>query len=99
MENLFSLVCFAALILVALFAFASMMRRGGGSAPYAGDGNEFPRYDDPNVSSGGSFGRRSAGSTGFGGGALPGASRGGTLGEERPRHDDPNVRSGGSFGG
>ncbi len=94
MDSLFSLICFGALILFALYAFASMMRRGGGSsAPYMNRGNEFPRYDDPKVSSGGSFGD----SGGFGN--FPTASRGPALGGERPRHDDPNVRSGGSFGG
>jgi hypothetical protein len=98
MDNLFSLMCFGALILFALFAFASMMRRGGGSAaPYSGAGNEFPRYDDPNVRSGGSFGGTGFGGTGFG--TTPSASRGATLGGESPSHHDPNVRSGGSFGG
>ncbi len=99
MDNLISLMCFGALILFALYAFASMMRlgnRGGMASPYPTAGNESPRFDDPNVQSGGSFGSPFGGSTGLGG--APSASRGATLGESRPRHDDPNVRSGGSFG-
>ena len=98
MDNLFSLMCFGALILFALFALISMMglgRRSGAAAPYPSAGNDYPRYDDPNVQSGGSFGSAFP-DTGFGN--TPSASRGATLGKDRPRHDDPNVRSGGSFG-
>jgi hypothetical protein len=100
MDNLFSLMCFGALILLALFAFASMsgMGRRRTGAPYGSVGNEVPQYDDPFVRSGGSFGGSPAGGGIFSGGA-PSASRGATLGEDRPRHNDSNVRSGGSFGG
>ena len=99
MDNLFSLMCFGALILFALFALISMMglgRRGGTASPYPSAGNDYPRYDDPNVESGGSFGGGSFPGTGLGN--APSASRGATLGRARPQHDDPNVRSGGSFG-
>lgn len=99
MDNLFAFMCFGALILLAVFAFISMMgwgRRGASSTPFGGPGNEAPRYDDPNVGSGGSFGGSFGGNAG---GAPIGSNRGVTLGGESPRHDDSNVRSGGSFGG
>jgi hypothetical protein len=104
MENLLTLMCFGAIILIAVVAFVAMMSRNRGAmaappgAPYGTTGNEMPRYDDPNVQSGGSFG----GSFGSrpSGSAMPSTShRRTTLGEDRPRNDDPNVRSGGSFGG
>ncbi len=99
MDNLFVLMCVGALILIMLFAFFSMMRgrRGNAAGPYATRGNEIPRYDDPNVSSGGSFGGQPR-SSGLGTSA-PSATRGTTLGESRPSHNDPNIKSGGSFGG
>jgi hypothetical protein len=97
MDNIFAFMCFGALLLIMLFAIISMMRgRGASAAPYATRGNEMPRYDDPYVSSGGSFGGQP--SSGLGSSA-PSASRGATLGESRPTHNDPNIKSGGSFGG
>lgn len=101
MTELISLICFAGLILIAIIAFATMMGIGrrvmgasGPVAPSGGLGNEMPRYDDPNIGSGGSFG----------GSFMPGNLGGGsarsgpTIGGESPRHNDPGTRSGGSFG-
>jgi hypothetical protein len=51
---------------------------------YSQRGSERPRYDDPDVRSGGGF----AG----GGQSAP-------RGNERPNYDDPDIRSGGGFGG
>jgi hypothetical protein len=98
-DNFFAFMCFGIILLVMVYAVFSMMRNRGassGGAPYPTRGNEIPRYDDPNVSSGGSFGGQP--SSGLGSSA-PSASRGATLGESRPSHNDPNVKSGGSFGG
>jgi len=98
MNNLIALMCFAGLILVALIAFAMMRRfgRGGSSAPYSAPGNETPRFDDPSISSGGSFGGAPVSS-----GTPIGSNRtsGGLSVGGSKRVDDPNVRSGGSFGG
>jgi hypothetical protein len=90
MDNLFVLMCFGALFLIALFAFLSMaglMGRNRRISPYSSMGNEMPRFDDPNISSGGSFGGGRASSGGI------------NLGGSSPTHHDPNIRSGGSFGG
>lgn len=100
MDNLVSLMCFGALILFALIAFASMTglgRRRTGTPVGTNVGNQVPEYDDPFVRSGGSFGGQRSG--GIVGGSAPSASRGATLGGDSPRHNDPNVKSGGSFGG
>ncbi|HZQ09954.1 MAG TPA: hypothetical protein VFD70_25485 [Anaerolineae bacterium] len=97
MENIISLLCLAGFVLIALAAFLAMSglfrRAQGAGSPYSTVGNEYPRYDDPHVSSGGSFGSPSA-PTGSGGVFMPRSGGGG----ERPRFDDPHVRSGGSFG-
>jgi hypothetical protein len=93
MNDLIAMMCFGALILFALVAFATMsglsrLLRGGSTNPYNNMGNEVPRFDDPNISSGGSFGGSNAGSSSF--------NRGG--GGEHGHFHDPNIRSGGSFG-
>jgi len=93
-----TILCFGALFIIALIAFAVFngFNRRRSNAPMSSIGNESPRYDDPSVLSGGSFGGASPSNPGP---RASNPSRGITLGEDNPRHDDPNVRSGGSFGG
>lgn len=88
MNDLFALMCFAGLILLAFIAVATMSRQGSlrrSTLPYGNPGSAVPRFDDPNISSGGSFGGSSI---------RPGIHPGGDAG----RFDDPNIKSGGSFG-
>lgn len=103
MDNLVTLFCFAALIIGVIIAFLIISRLGNRGTtttpmPPGRLGNETPRYDDPNVSSGGSFGGVAPSSQASN---PPSTShnRGISLGGDAPRHDDPNVKSGGSFGG
>lgn len=97
MDNLVTLFCFAALIIGVIIAFLVISRLGSrrSTLPAGRLGDETPRYDDPYVSSGGSFGGARPSSQA----STPSHSRGITLGDDNPRHDDPNVKSGGSFGG
>ncbi len=92
MNDLVALMCMMGFLLLAFFAFAAMsglFNRGRGMvSPYATMGNEYPRYDDPHISSGGSFGSSAPSSGVF----MP------RSGGEQPRFHDPHVRSGGSFG-
>jgi len=106
MNDLVTLCLLGVFLIVGFMLLSRMMRSGGG---YGERGSESPRYDDPNVRSGGSFGGdRDVGDTrpsydspnvssrGFFGRSRPSAS-------SRPsssggRADSPNVRSRGGFG-
>lgn len=90
MDNLVLLMCIAGAFLIALSIFlslSSLMGRGPRTYSPFGTRRETPRYDEPTISSGGSFGGAPRQ-----GGAI-------NLGGNTPRHNDPNIRSGGSFGG
>jgi hypothetical protein len=106
MNDLVTLCLLGVFLIVGFMLLSRMMRSGG----YGERGSEPPRYDDPNVRSGGSFGGdpRPGGDTrpsydspnvssrGFFGRSRPAASN-------RPpssggRADSPNVRSRGGFG-
>ncbi len=110
------LLCIGAVLVFGMMGRMFGGRRGGAGqaappGPYSTPGTENPRYNDPNVQSGGSFGGSTFGGgpasgspLGTMGGASPPAAptdlaHGAGTGTERPRHDDPNVKSGGSFGG
>lgn len=79
----FMTLCLLGVFLIVGFMLFSRMMRGFGNGGYGQQGDEYPRYDDPNVSSRGRFG-------GGLGRFRPGANR--------PTYDSPDVRSCGFFG-
>jgi hypothetical protein len=85
MSDLGTLCLIAVLITVVVLLIPRLMG-GFGRPDYSQRGEESPHYDDPNIRSRGSFGRRSS--------IIP-RQRGSSGG---PRHDSPKVRSKGSFG-
>lgn len=78
MNDLVTLCLLGVFLIVGFMLLSRMMRSSG----YGERGSEYPRYDDPNVRSGGSFG----------------GDRDVTPGSNRPSYDSPNVSSRGFFG-
>ncbi len=95
-------------VVVIILLVVFMLRRNTTGTTGAGP-LETPRYNNPNITSGGSFG----GGPAVGDSSPFGTSVGGgseirqdlrdeappPAGGEHPRNDNPNIRSGGSFGG
>ncbi len=75
-------VLVAGAVLLVLLVRALM--GGRRNSPGSGQGPYQPQYNDPNITSGGSFGGGAAGGPG--------------QGPYQPQYNDPNITSGGSFG-
>lgn len=88
MDNLVTLCFIGMLFLLALFILPRIMGSGFGGRDYTQRGPEYPRYDDPNIRSRGSFG----------GWFGRGRSSGGSRSAPRGRVDSPRIRSRGGFG-
>jgi hypothetical protein len=86
MNDLGTLCLIAVLITVVVLLIPRLMG-GFGRPDYSQRGEESPQYDDPNIRSRGSFGRRPS--------VFSRRQRGSSGG---PRYDSPKVRSRGSFG-
>lgn len=110
MDNLGTLCLFGLIFIVALFVLPRLM---GAGARSLNSRREIPRYDDPDIRSGGSFGSPSGAGTRrydsplirsrgvFGRPRLrrPGGFFGQRLGGSSSRRvDSPTIRSRGSFG-
>jgi len=82
MNDLVTLCLLGVFLIVGFMLLSRLMRSFGGSG-YGERGDEYPRYDDPNIDSRGSFGGDR--------GLQP-------RGDTRPTYDSPDVSSRGFFG-
>jgi hypothetical protein len=105
MDNIVTLCLVGVLVIAGLLLIPRLLRAFGGQ-DYSQRGDNRPEYDDPNINSGGSFGRPSGGQNSTY--DSPDVQSRGTFGRSRgsdtssgstsQRNDSPKVQSRGSFG-